>query len=129
MSLASSLAMASVCLSTTPTNPGFASVSSPYISSSRLLTLVTNPGFASVPSPSRTFVWSLTVPTVLIISFSKSSTSEVISLMELITPFPFKGSASTSSAVASFGVTLFVFVSTSYTISPALKPFKVNVLL
>ena len=121
--------MISECLSITPTNPGFASVPSPYTSSSRLLTLLTNPGFASVPSPSRTFVWSLTVSTVLITSFSKSSTSEIISLMELITPFPFKGSASTSSSVAVFLLTAPVVVSTSYTSSPALKPFKVNVLL
>ena len=107
--------MISECLSITPTNPGFASVPSPYTSSSRLLTLLTNPGFVSVPSPSRTFVWSLT--------------TSVISLMAVITPAPFKGSASTSSSVAVFLLTAPVVVSTSYTSSPALKPFKVNVLL
>ena len=49
--------------------------------------------------------------------------------MELITPFPPKGSLLTSSAVACFLVTFPVSGFTSYTSSPALKPFKVNVLL
>ena len=49
--------------------------------------------------------------------------------MELITPFPFKGSASTSFAVAVFLVTFPVSGSISYKSSPSLKPLKVNVLL
>lgn len=59
----------------------------------------------------------------------KSSRESLFLITVANTPFPSKGSFLTSSSVAVFLVTFPVSGSISYKSSPALKPFKVNVLL
>ena len=147
--------MASVCLRTTSINPGLLSV--PYIASVCLVTISTNPssGLPSAPyttsckseTPScksltapaasiRSSLFFVTSPasfSTLLSVLTKSSLRSSIESLFLTTvatiPFPPKGSLLTSSSVAVFLLTAPVVVSTSYTSSPALKPFKVNVLL
>ena len=79
------------------------------------------------------FAAVLTIPSTLSSKFPKSSLKSSRESLFLITvattPFPSKGSFLTSSSVAGFLVTFSVLGSISYKSSPALKPFKVNVLL
>ena len=153
MSLASSLAMASVCLLTTWINPESGSSLVPYITLLWVTTLSNNPLSPFIVS-SKFETDSSNFPNAVLDSFNSSlfsltalpiaSTSALVSVKSSLkssreslflitvanTPFPSKGSFLTSSSVAVFLLTAPVVVSTSYnTSSPALKPFKVNVLL
>ena len=85
---------------------------------------------------SNSFLFSLTAlpiaSTSALVSVKSSlkSSRESLFLITVATiPFPSKGSSLTSLSVAVFLVTFPVSGSISYKSSPALKPFKVNVLL